>query len=255
MLVVMSAAFFYRAFSYSRVVFGLLWGSSIILIFAGRIVLHNFEKILYKSGRELRNAVIIGNNETAKRIYETLFRHPLLGYRLMGYFADTPAVNGASLAQAEYLGGLESVPQKLADNEIELVLIALTYDEHPKIFTLVQKCEGVNVEFLMVPDILELMASTMSIQDIDNCGDTGDIDLVLKRSFDVGVSFALMTITLPFLAVLSILVKLTSKGPVLFRQERVGLDGSKFTMLKFRSMREGAEELDRHAGLGIPGDP
>src|SRR5689334_18607981 len=81
MLVVMSAAFFYRAFSYSRVVFGLLWGSSIVLAFAGRIVLHHVEKTLYKSGRELRNAVIIGNNETAKRIYETLFEHPLLGYR------------------------------------------------------------------------------------------------------------------------------------------------------------------------------
>ncbi|HTK81743.1 MAG TPA: undecaprenyl-phosphate glucose phosphotransferase [Bacteroidota bacterium] len=262
MLVVMSAAFFYRAFSYSRVVFGLLWGSSIILVFAGRVVLHNLEKTLYQSGRELRNAVIIGNNETAKRIYETLFEHPLLGYRLMGYFADTPAVNGALLARAEYLGGLESVPQKLADNEIELVLIALKYDEHPKIFALVQKCEGVNVEFLMVPDILELMASSMSIQDIEGIPfiTIKGIPMttwgrILKRSFDLGVSFALLVVTSPIWIIVSILVKLTSKGPVLFMQERVGLDGSKFTMLKFRSMREGAEEHDRQAGLGIPGDP
>jgi len=78
MLLVMSGAFFYRVFSYSRIVFGLLWIFSSLFIFIGRLFVLQVEKSLYKKGRELRNAVIIGNNQTANRIYETLHNHPLL---------------------------------------------------------------------------------------------------------------------------------------------------------------------------------
>ena len=262
MLVVMSAAFFYRAFSYSRVVFGLLWLTSTAFLWAGRVILYNLEKMLYKSGRELRNAVIIGNNETAKRIYEELHNHPLLGYRLVGYFADAQVDNGARLAHAEYLGTLDAVPGKLMQTHIELVLIALSYTDHPKVFKLIQECEGVNVEFLMVPDILELMASTLSLKEIEGIPfikikgvPMTTWGRILKRTFDFAVSLVLFALSSPLLVLIAALIKLDSKGPVFFLQERVGLDGRKFMMMKFRSMKEGAEETDEQAGLGVPNDP
>ncbi|MBI3765626.1 MAG: hypothetical protein HY277_03880 [Ignavibacteriales bacterium] len=144
MLVVMSAAFFYRAFSYSRVVFGLLWITSIIMIAVGRAFLVQIEKSLYRSGRELRNAVIIGNNETANRIYSALHDHPLLGYKIIGYFADTLCGESVPLAQSTLLGTLQEVPSKLQQQTIELALVALSHDEHGKLYTLVQECEGLN---------------------------------------------------------------------------------------------------------------
>jgi Undecaprenyl-phosphate glucose phosphotransferase len=262
MLMVMSAAFFYRAFSYSRVVFGLLWVTSITFISVGRIVLHQVEKMMYKSGRELRNAVIIGNNETAKRIYEELNNHPLLGYRLVGYFADAQVVNGTLLARAEYLGTLDAVPGKLMQTHIELVLIALSYTDHPKIFKLVQECEGVNVEFLMVPDILELMASTLSLKEIEGIPfikikgvPMTTWGRILKRTFDFIIGLLLFALSSPLLLLIAVIIKLDSKGPVFFLQERIGLDGRKFMMMKFRSMKQGAEEFDEQAGLGVHNDP
>ncbi len=248
MLVVMSAAFFYRAFSYSRVVFGLLWVTGIGCVVLGRVVLYNVEKLLYKSGRELRNAVIIGNNETANRIFRSLHNHPLLGYRLAGYFADQPAEAGTALSGSAYLGTLAVVPEKLINERIELVLLALRHDEHPKIFKLVQECEGVNVEFLMVPDILEMMASSLSVKEIEGIPfikikgvPMTTWGRILKRTFDLVISTLLLVLCSPFLLLIALLIKVDSKGPVFFKQDRVGLDGIKFTIIKFRSMRIDAE--------------
>src|SRR5206468_11853858 len=126
-----------------------LWLTSVVALSIGRIFLHRIEKNLYRSGRDLRNAVIVGNTETADRIYETLSDHPLLGYRLLGYFADRPGSGGALSAQSTCLGTLERLPDALIDKNVELVLLALNHDDHPNILKLVQDCEGIDVEFLM----------------------------------------------------------------------------------------------------------
>ncbi len=247
MLVVMSAAFFYRAFSYSRVVFGLLWVSSILFITVGRTLLYKTEKILYMSGRELRNAVIIGSTETANRIFSAFHNHPLLGYRLVGYFSDIKPT-GTALANAEYLGTIASVSQQLSEKNIELVLLALNHEEHPKIFKLVQDCEGVNVEFLMAPDILDVMASSLSLKEIEGIPfiQIKGVPMttwgrILKRIFDIVVSSILSLILSPLFLLIAIIIKLDSKGPVLYAQERIGLDATKFKILKFRSMKTDAE--------------
>ncbi len=248
MLVVMSGAFFYRAFSYSRFVFGLLWVTSISSLFTGRFFLVRFEKILYRSGRELRNAVIIGCNETANMIFHVLHNHPLLGYRLAGYFADTRSAENTVLSNADYLGKIADAPTKLQQEQIELVLTALNYDEHPKLYKLVQDCEGMNIEFMMAPDILELMTSNVSVKEIEGIPFIRLKGLpmttwgrILKRVFDIAVAILLLALSSPLLLLLAMLIKLDSKGPVFFKQERLGVDGKGFEMLKFRSMKTEAE--------------
>lgn len=248
MLVVMSAAFFYRAFSYSRVVFGFLWVSGILTLTVGRICVYRVEKSLYSRGKELRNAVIIGASETANRIYAALHNHPLLGYRLEGYFADAPARPDAPLGKANYFGSISQVPSKLVSEHIELVLMAMNAEDHQKVTRVINDCEGVNVEFLMVPDILELMAGNFSVREIEGIPfikikgvPMTTWGRIVKRLFDVVAASVLLIVFSPFLLIVAILIKLESKGPVLFRQERVGIDGHKFEMLKFRSMRIEAE--------------
>ena len=248
MLVVMSGAFFYRAFSYSRVVFGLLWIASIGGLFLGRSILYRIEKNLYRQGRELRNAVIIGNTETANKIYHVLHNHPLLGYKLVGYFAGKRSSNNEHLAAAEFLGTLSDASEKITSEQIELALIAVNYDEHPQLYTLVQECEGVSVEFMMVPDILELMTSSVSVKEVEGIPFIKIKGLpmttwgrILKRTFDVLVSFVLLALCSPLFLLVAILIRLDSRGPIFFRQERVGIDGKQFEMLKFRSMKTEAE--------------
>ncbi len=248
MLVVMSAAFFYRAFSYSRVVFGLLWISSIAILFAARVVLVSIEKSLYRRGRELRNAVIVGSNETAGRIFEELHDHPLLGYRFIGYFADDRCRDASPLGKTEFLGSLEDVPIRLQDLRVELALIAVNTPEHPKLHRLVRECEGMNVEFLLVPDILEIMTSRMAVRELEGIPfirlkgiPMTTWGRISKRGLDVLLSSLLLALLSPLFLLIAVLIKLTSRGPVFYRQERVGLDAHPFLMLKFRSMRVGAE--------------
>lgn len=262
MLIVMSAAFFYRAFSYSRVVFGLLWISSIVTIFISRYLVNQIEKAVYARGRELRNAVIIGANDTANMIYSRFHNHPLLGYRLVGYISDLPAASDSYLNDTNYLGTLAAASNLLIKEHIELALIALNYDEHPKLMKLVQECEGVNVEFMLVPDLLEVMTAGMKVKEIDGIPfikikgvPMTTWGRILKRTFDLIVSSLLLVICSPLLLLIAVAIKLNSKGNVLFLQERIGIDGNKFSMMKFRTMRTGAEKFDKEAGLGVPNDP
>ncbi|MBI5020959.1 MAG: undecaprenyl-phosphate glucose phosphotransferase [Ignavibacteriales bacterium] len=261
MLVVMSAAFFYRAFSYSRVVFFFLWINSIVMIFTGRIVLFRIEKFIYSKGRELRNAIIIGSNETAVRIFAQLSTHPLLGYRFLGYIAGQP-VTIQPLSSSNYLGNFSDVQEILTRERIELALIALNYDEHPKLMKLVQDCEGVNTELMLVPDLLEVMTSGMKIKEIDGIPfikikgvPMTTWGRIVKRVFDFFISTFLLILLSWLFLLIAIVIKLNSKGKIFFVQERVGLDGRSFRMMKFRTMKVGAEMFDNESGLGVDNDP
>lgn len=248
MLIVMSAAFFYRAFSYSRIVFALLWVNSIILIAFGRFLLIEFEKRRYRKGLDLRRAVIVGNNETANRIYESFLRRHELGYRVDGYFADSKSPEGSPLSNAEYLGTLAKAPTYIRTEKIEHVFISLTYKEHPQLYELIESCEGLNVEFMMVPDLLELMTSRVRIQELAGFPflkikeiPLSMWDRITKRAFDIVVSVIVLLLTSPLFLLVAILIKLDSRGRVFYVQERIGLDGRSFMLLKFRTMKENAE--------------
>lgn len=246
MLVILSIAFFYRAFSYSRVVFIVVWVLAIIMLFIGRAVVRGIERNLYRRGRELRNAAVIGSNAMAEQLCTVLQNHPLLGYRIVGYFQDEQsAPNGMPVP---CLGTVAEAPELLISNDIELALISLDYSRHHELSRLVRDCEGINVEFMLVPDILELMTSRMAVKEIDGIPlikikgmPMTPWGRIIKRAFDLVISLLLLLVLLPVLAILAVIVKLDSPGPVFYMQERLGEDGRKFRIFKFRSMRVDAE--------------
>jgi len=248
MLIVMSAAFFYRAFSYSRIVFALLWLTAIVMISCGRAITIGYEKRRYKKGRDLRRAVIIGNNETANRIYESFLRRHELGYKVEGYFAERRTSDGAPLASANYLGSIRDATHFIKKERIEHVFISLSYREYPALYELIESCEGLNIEFMMVPDLLELMTSRVRVQEVAGVPflKVKEIPLtawnrITKRAFDVIFSILALILTSPFFLLSVVLIKIDSRGRVFYAQDRIGLDGKSFKLLKFRTMRENAE--------------
>ncbi len=262
MLVVMSVAFFYRAFSYSRIVFGLLWVTSIASVSLGRIIVQSLERKLYRKGRNLKYAVIIGNDGLANEVYSRLNGHPAFGFQVLGYFAAQPAHNELNLSHATYLGTVEDAPRYIMEERVELAFIALRAEDHQAMFHFISECVGVNIEFMMVPDVLEIMTSQVSVRELEGIPflRIKSIPLtfwgrVAKRSFDVVVSGILLIVLSPVWLIVMVLIRLDSKGPIFFKQERVGLDGRNFAMYKFRSMKTGAETSDDQAGLGIAHDP
>lgn len=248
MLIVMSATFFYRGFSYSRIVFGLLWISSCSFIFMGRAAVQAFERKLYRQGRHLQNAVIIGGDSLADQVYKRLNRHSSFGFNIVGYFADLKAIGNLDLSRAPYLGLIADASAFITGNRIDLAFIVLRSADHPKLFEVISECEGVNIEFMMVPDVLEILTAQVKVKELEGIpflkikGVSITIwGRISKRIFDVVISAALLLLLSPLWLLIALLIKLDSKGPLFFKQERIGLDGIRFEMLKFRSMRTDAE--------------
>ncbi len=248
MLVVMAGAFFYRTFSYSRLVFGLLGFSAILFISTGRYAVMKFEQWWYRSGHDVKRVVLVGTNSTAQRVYEAISGNPGLGYVIDGYFS----LNGAGQMEAtsaKFIGPVANVPTYAGERSTDIILVALDSKDHPVLFDLVRRCEGMNTEIMMVPDLLEMMTSQVRIKELEGIPfirikttPMGTWNQILKRSFDLIVASVVLIVISPVFLLLAVLIKLTSKGPVLYLQERVGLDGSSFQVMKFRSMRIDAEK-------------
>jgi exopolysaccharide biosynthesis polyprenyl glycosylphosphotransferase len=261
MLIVMSAAFLYRGFSYSRAVVGLLWVFSILLVLAARTGVLALERASYRRGHNLQSAVVIGGESPASEVFARLHLHPSFGFRIVGYFADHAPGKELALARAPRLGTLADAPAFLLRENIQKVFIALRSQDHPALFELITACEGLNIEFMMVPDVLELMTSQVRVRELEGIPflRIKGIPLtawgrIAKRAFDLAVSGTLLLLLSPFLLVLAVLIKIDSRGPVFFNQRRVGLDGAEFTMHKFRTMVVGAETMDQRAGVGVRTD-
>lgn len=262
MLLVLAVAFFYRGFSYSRVVFSLFWILSILAVFVGRAVTIAVERRRHRAGRRLQQTVVIGNGPVANDVYRELDGHEAFGIRVRGYFADEDAARDSKLATARRLGTLRQAARYIRDAKIQLVLVAVDSRENEELIDIIRECEGTNITLLMVPDFIANLTSRVKVKEL------GRIPFItikgtpltlwnrlLKRAIDVVGSSLLLILLGPVLALLAILVRLTSPGPILFSQRRVGLVGKEFTMYKFRSMQIGSERTDKEAGLGIKNDP
>jgi exopolysaccharide biosynthesis polyprenyl glycosylphosphotransferase len=248
MLIVMSAAFFYRAFSYSRVVFVLLTLTSVAWFALLRYVVYKFEHFWYSRGHDLREVVIVGTNATARRVFDGICADSALGFRVTGFFSVN-GLNEMETAGIDWLGNLSHVPRYIRDHKVDIILVSLTYKDHPQLYELVRDCEGFNTEIMMVPDMLELMTSRVRIKELIGIPfikikavPLTTWNLIVKRAFDIAASLLFLIVSSPVCAVISLLIKLDSKGPLFYRQERVGLDGKTFRLIKFRTMRADAEK-------------
>jgi Undecaprenyl-phosphate glucose phosphotransferase len=249
MMIMMSASFFYREFSFSRGVFILLWLTSISTVTVGRFLVMEFEKSLYRKGRELKSVVIVGNTKTAEQIAALFSQNPVFGYEVLGYYADRSAENDSPFSVIRYLGNPSKIANDIVPLRIQSVLTALSHGEQDQLMTMLRETEGKNVEFMMVPDLLEMLTSRVRIQEIHGIPfiKVKDIAMstwtrIIKRIFDVAFSAVVLLLTFPIMALIALIIKITSPGPVMFVQERIGLDGVKFPLLKFRSMKVDAEK-------------
>jgi len=241
--------FFYRVFPYSRVVFVLVWIISIVFITLGRYFVLKYEKNRYNKGRGLKDTIVAGNNQTAYDIYHQFSGHKYAGFNIIGFVEENPGPTTGSLPDNLKLGTYNDVTDLVQKLNIETVLVTIPSTEHEKLFEMMKTSEGENVEFLMVPDFLEVITSSVRVQEIDGIPflkiksiPMNIWNRILKRAFDFSFAFAVMLITSPLFIILALIVKFTSKGPVFYKQERLSMTGKKFDMIKFRSMVVDAEK-------------
>jgi Undecaprenyl-phosphate glucose phosphotransferase len=240
--------FFFREFPYSRLVFTLIWVNAIVIITITRYIILKFEKNLYNLGIGTKTVAIVGYNDISEKIYDKFSKDKYAGYNISGFFSKSIPDN-LNKSERNYLGDYDSIPKRIKEYDLQIIVIALPVNKHEDMYEILKLCEGINVEFMLVPDFIEVMSSKLKVEEINGIPFMKIKSLPLnvwnkmvKRTFDIIFSLLFLLLTLPLMLILMILIKFSSKGPLFYTQERVGLDGKKFEILKFRSMKINSEK-------------
>ncbi|MGI6439035.1 MAG: undecaprenyl-phosphate glucose phosphotransferase [Sphaerochaetaceae bacterium] len=211
--------------------------STVLLIFE-RVFLNRYFLQLKATGRLTKRVLVIGHGNTMTNYINTIIRHPESGMRIIGQY-DSESHTDTRLVQ--FNGTLEEVLQK---GKIQIVVISYPSESYEQEKKMVAACYDLIQKVLVIPDLPYSMIGTriedfhaiplLSLNDVT----IGFFHRFGKRALDLIASLLGTIIISPFLLVLAILVKVTSPGPVLYRQRRVTVDGKEFWMLKFRSMAD-----------------
>ncbi|MDX1645338.1 MAG: undecaprenyl-phosphate glucose phosphotransferase, partial [Thermoanaerobaculia bacterium] len=238
----------FEPFTYSRSFLALFGGLDLLLVGAGRESIRAALKRLRLSGRNLRRILIIGAGALGQEITRKLVDHRDLGFQVIGLLDDDPAKGSQSYHGAPVLGRVDDVQQVLDQHEIDQVFIALPLEAHRKMMRVLEIVGRECIEVRLVPDILQYATLKATLEDLDG---TPVINLsqvplqgwksLAKRLMDIAIAAAALLVLLPFFPLVAYLIKREDGGPIFYRQERMGLDGKPFMILKFRSMKVGAE--------------
>jgi exopolysaccharide biosynthesis polyprenyl glycosylphosphotransferase len=218
------------------------WALTVLLIPLGRASIGLLGAALRR--RYPQRLLLVGTGDVARIILHKTSQGRL-GYRVVG-FVDGAA--GGEVEGTPVLGGRQDLATVLRDHAVDEVIIALPDATHDELLDMIAACENARATVRIFPDLFQIVASEVNISDLDGLPMLAVRDVALrgwklavKRIVDLmGSAFGLVVIS-PFLVFIALLVKLESRGPVFYCQERVGLDGKPFPMLKFRSMRVDAE--------------
>ena len=239
----LGASFFYREFSFSRVFSVHFFIYTFFFLSMFRFLVRQFLAYLRKKGRNLRHVLLLGGGKLAQMFESRIANNPELGLVLRGYLA--PEANDQ--LKATYLGDFSGLHLTIAKG-IDQVYLALDSDQQSELERLNHLLAEETVDVNIIPDIYHSLAINPEFLDFDGMpiialrqSPVEGWNRVLKRGFDLLVACCCITVVAPLWLILPLIIKLTSKGPVFYRQTRTGLDGRAFEMLKFRSMRQGAE--------------
>lgn len=230
----------------SRFLILVYWLLMVISVSTGRIIIRSVQRNLLEKGIGLRNSLIVGTGSQAVELKKMIERFPQLGYRVLG-FIET-GINSTA-GNSNVLGKLEELSSIIRSKNISEILIALESNEKEKVIEIINYCSEEKVNLKILPDMYEIvsgMAKTNQIYGVALIEVMPDImspaGKLTKRIIDVVISVLTLLMLSPILILTSIIIKLGSKGPVFYRQERVGKKGAIFIMNKFRTMIQNAEE-------------
>lgn len=249
-------AFFDREFAYSIKVFLLTALLGLGGLLAWRTFMRWLQLRLRRQGVGVARTVLAGSGPTAQRLAARLKANPALGYRLAGFIDDLSPPKARAAAKAlglPWLGRLKDLTAAADQARADTLLIALPASLHQRDQSLILEAGGLGLDLRIVSDLYGVITSPLAVDDIHGIPvfslREAPLDLRLnrwlKRAFDLGLVVPGLVLISPLLLLLAAAVKLSSPGPVFFRQARVGLGNRPFQMLKFRSMRADAEALGR----------
>lgn len=238
------------SYKYYYIAFFTLLGIHLLLTIIGRLIILNIAQKQLRSGRIFFNTLMIGNDDTALKIYhDTEKSFHLSGYRYIGFVST--ATNGKDgirkhMPELGQIGHLEKV---IDENNVKQVVIALERSEQSGTEKIIERLSEKDVEIKILPDTLDILSGSVKTSNVFGAvlidlktGLMPDWQQNIKQVLDILIAVVCLIILSPLLIYVAIRVRLSSNGPVMFRQERIGYKGKPFMMYKFRSMIVDAEK-------------
>lgn len=263
LLVVLAILFLYKQMHISREFLAIYVALSMVLHGVYRYILKITLRNLREKGYNKQFVLIIGAGSLGRQFDEKLDQNKELGYEVIGFLDDYLEHHEDHLDEHKpILGKVNELETILNGVIVDEVVIALPLTAHTKYGEIISVCEKMGVRAMIIPDFFDYLPARphfdyfagmplINVRSIplDDLGNR-----ILKRVFDIIFSSCAILMTLPVLIVVAVLVKVTSSGPIIFKQERVGLHRRTFFIYKFRTMRVMPESVS-DSQWTIPNDP
>lgn len=251
-IVVTILYFLPKRIDYFNLTFIYFWALSIFFLVVFRIIFRKTIRYFRKKGYNLRYILIVGTGDLAAEVADKLKKHLEYGFNIIGFLSHGSVEIGKSINGIKILGCYKDIKDIIGNKTVDQVIFALPAKEE----RLIRPILGyINTEGIDVRIILDLNGFFTLRQTIEDLEGLPVINLrespfygwarLIKRLIDVVFSFLAILILLPLMLLAALLIKLTSGPPVFYKQERIGLDGRRFTLFKFRTMCIDAE---KHSG-------
>ncbi len=246
-LVLVALTYFVRE-RYSRATIAIFVAYAFVGISGVRVAFRAIFNELRRRGYNLKSILVIGAGQLGQRVIETIHGHRELGFRVTGVLTRRAEKIGTEVEGAKVLGLIADVDRVLDENPVDQVIIALPIEESAVLKDLMEQLALRTVDVKVVPDLYQYITLRGGLEEFGGLpiislqgGPLDGWNLIAKRIFDVLVSAVALLLSAPLMLLIALVVRLSSKGVVLYRQERMGMDGRTFQMLKFRTMRADAE--------------
>jgi Undecaprenyl-phosphate glucose phosphotransferase len=247
-LLLIGIATFSRGFDYSRAVLVLFFVSDVLFVFAGRTAIRRYLEEAWRHGYGVRRVLVVGAGRLGRAVVDKLAEHPESGLRSVGFVDDDPEKVGASYRGVPILGATADAARIVEEKRVDAVFLALPLQAHRAMLAVLKDVARTVADVRVVPDLLQYITFRAGVEDLDGLPVvhltqvplTGWMSLV-KRTLDLAIAGTALLLLSPLFAVIAIAIRL-SGGPILYRQQRMGLDGRPFEIVKFRSMRPDAED-------------
>jgi len=236
------------ALEVSQAVWAIFLVINVALTFASRELVREALERRWRQGIGLKRILIAGAGELGRLVADKILEHRELGYQIVGFVDDRAAGDHLGYRGLPLLGTIDDAAEISTREGVDHLYVALPPDQHVQMLKLIDSTSRECVDVKVVPDLLQVIALRARLEDLDGVPviNINDVPLqgfnaIVKRVLDVMISSVALAVLFIPIGIIGVLVKLTSRGPIFYRQERMGLDGKRITIVKFRSMYHNAE--------------
>jgi exopolysaccharide biosynthesis polyprenyl glycosylphosphotransferase len=242
--------FVFKASSTSRLFFFFFTGISFLMILAEKTAIYILMHFVRRRGHNYRRLLIVGTGRRAAEFISRIKRHPEWGFQILGAIDDEPGRGIKKVDGVDIIGALKDIPRILHTEAVDEVVFVVPRSRLSHLEGALHDCETEGIVTTITVDLFDMQIAKSAVSVIDgipllrfHTTKINERQLFIKRAMDIVISGLVIVLLGPFLVIIAGLIKITSQGPVFFKQQRLGLRGRKFTLLKFRTMREGAHDV------------